>query len=83
VVASFPEMLQKTDDYAVELSRPYQDIIIRPSLFNWKLNEKVQFVPSRAALQNMTLSELRGLKLSAIQSAKGFEELAHLSFIFE
>ena len=31
----------------------------------------------------MTMQQLRNLKLSAVQSAKGFAELAHLSFIFD
>ena len=39
VVAAFPEMLRKSDDYAVELTRPYRDVIMRPSLFNWKVNQ--------------------------------------------
>jgi len=76
-------MLQKTDNFAIELKRPHRDLIIRPSLFNWKLNEELEFIPSIDEVRSMSMERLRNLRLASISSAKGFDELSFLSFTFD
>ena len=53
VVATFDKMLKKSDDYAIELKKPNREIILRPSLFNWKLNNSLPYIPSLDLLKTM------------------------------
>jgi len=81
VVATFEKMLKKSDNHAVELTRPAQEIILKPSLYNWKL-DTLHYIPSLDALKSMSVERLRGIRLTSMSSAKGFDELTFLSFTF-